>query len=340
MSERYQYNSVDVGMRSNSECYEDPDYGTCKRLPWIVLLPSVIFALLVGHISTIAYLGTTKTPMNNSLGSNNEDGIAVTQKYAESKFHEKLVDPCLASEEFYNNSTDKEKVSMSAETSRDEDPKPPPRPPTDGCTGTILVLRHCEAGDAREHCGYMGRLRSQYIASLFGDNARWPGPDYIFAMAPGERHNDLVKNWREIETVQPLGDKVKVDIDQTYGYPEKQKFVKHLYKMLRNGEMCDKVAVVSWKHHDIPHFAHSLGCGPQNGCPVSFGEFDYESIWQLTYSYHKQIYAPYVVEDTTPHGKKKHQNHPWGIYPQWFVYGTMQAEGFDPLAFTKTTGFP
>mmetsp|Transcript_20553 Transcript_20553/g.30878 ORF Transcript_20553/g.30878 Transcript_20553/m.30878 type:complete len:207 (-) Transcript_20553:126-746(-) len=202
-----------------------------------------------------------------------------------------------------------------------------------------MILRHCEAGAAREHCGYMGNLRSEYISTLFGDSPdhRWPSrPSFIYAMAAGERHNDFVQNWREIETVKPLSEKSNVTIDKNFGFPEKKAFVKHLYQMLEEGKFCNKIAVISWKHHDIPNFSHSLGCGPEDGCPMKFGENDYEAVWELTYSYHKEKYAPYVGEDTTKHGMKKH--HPLGEYPQWWVYGTVQQEGFDPLRFAKEGG--
>ena len=328
---RYQYDSVNNSTYIGATDHRnEPEQSSC-RIPCLVLLPTILFAAFVGHVSTIAYIGTNRQEsalMGEPKTIKNDPMKA--QEYAEEKFKEHLLEPCQLAEEYYNN-TSKEKDIM---TSNGLDEKSaPPHPPSNGCHATILVFRHCEAGVAREHCGYMGNLRSEYIATLFGDSGRWPEPSYIFAMKAAERHNQYVKNWREIETVIPLSKKFNVDIDDSYGYPEKKKFEKHLFKMLMTGELCGKVAVISWKHHDMPHFAHTMGCGPENGCPMMYGENDYESVWQLSYSYHKERYAPYAVDDLTPHGLKKHR--PWGNYPQWFVYGSVQTEDFDPLAFKK-----
>ena len=310
---------------NNEEC----EHKSGTMVPCSILIPLVLFAILVGHIATLGYFKVSSSQSNIGTKHITMNDISKAQEYAKQQFKAELLEPCKKAEEFYN------KTTMSS-TNFDHN-SAPPRPPQDGCVATIMLLRHCEAGVAREHCGYMGNLRSQYIATLFGNaDERWPEPSYLYAMAAGERHNDLVKNWREVETVEPLSKKVNVEIDESYGFPEKKSFVKHLYKQLRSGKMCGKVAVISWKHHDIPHFTHSLGCGPKNGCPMTFDEDDYESIWQLTYSYHKEKYAPYVEEDKTLNRVKNHK--PWGLYPQWWIYGSIQTEGFDPLAFAKMNG--
>ena len=333
----YLYGSISSSSRGRLQVDSDEDghyhEPSCSwKMLLLILFPSIIFAAFVGHIVTIAFIGATKRDHCNKKNHPPQKSLdSQSQAKAEEYFHNYLSDPCMLSEKFYNTGTD-------AGTDAGNDSPPPPLPPPDGCTAILLILRHCEAGLAREHCGYMGNLRSQYIATLFGNTTtdRWPEPSYIFAMAAGERHNDAVNNWREIETVVPLSEKVNVTIDTSFGFPEKKKFVNHLYKMLRKGEMCGKVAVISWKHHDIPDFSHSLGCGPENGCPDSFDENDYETVWELTYSYHKEKYAPYVVEDTSRHGLKKRR--PFGVHPEWFVYGSLQQEGFDYLQFAKSNG--
>jgi hypothetical protein len=216
---------------------------------------------------------------------------------------------------------------------------PPHPPPPEHCEATLMLLRHCEGGVAREHCGYMGYQRSQYLATLFGKNGKWPAPSYIIAMAEGERHNPVVKNWREIETVQPLAEKFNMTMDVSYGFPEKKQLMEYLYSLLRTGAMCGKLAVLSWKHHDIPHFSHGMGCGPDQGCPMSFGDEEYDKVWQIKYSYHRQMHAPYVIEDNSTKAIKKHQHQQsWGEHPRWFVYGTVQSETFDPLQFSAAQG--
>jgi len=134
-------------------------------------------------------------------------------------------------------------------------------------------MRHCEKGSIREHCNYysyIGFERAKYISTLFGDDpdARWPAPSYLFALAPGERNNEEVNDWREVETIEPLSNKIGVAINDSLGMKTKNEFAKHLFRMLRSGEMCGKVALVSWKHEvTMSHLAHSLGCGPKDGCP-------------------------------------------------------------------------
>ena len=95
---------------------------------------------------------------------------------------------------------------------------PPPRKymePPEGCESTVLIVRHCEKGSVREHCAHVGFERAVYLATQFGSHSheRWPSPSYIFAEGPGERRNTKKMNFREIETVGPLSEKVGVKVD-------------------------------------------------------------------------------------------------------------------------------
>lgn len=95
---------------------------------------------------------------------------------------------------------------------------PPPRKymePPEGCESTVLIVRHCEKGSVREHCAHVGFERAVYLATQFGSHPheRWPSPSYIFAEGPGERRNTKKMNFREIETVGPLSEKVGVKVD-------------------------------------------------------------------------------------------------------------------------------
>jgi hypothetical protein len=212
----------------------------------------------------------------------------------------------------------------------------PKQPPTTGCQATMILVRHCEKGSIREHCNAIGFERSNYIASLFGNNpeARWPAPSYLFALAPGERHKKNVNNWREVETLQPLSDKTGVPIDYSFGMNSKKEFASHVFSMLRNSEMCGKVALVSWKHDDLPHLARSIGCGPDDGCPLNWAsDNDFDSTWQILYSYHKQMYPSFAVEEN----KNKHKA--FGKHPQWWISGHVEKENFDPLEYSKRNGF-
>ena len=245
----------------------------------------------------------------------------------------------------------------------DSETQPPPPPPP-GCQSAVMIVRHCEKGGVREHCNslgmyllyvlyfrmllnpiynhnlcillslYTGFERAQYISTLFGNaDERWPAPSKIFALAPGERNNEDVKNYREIETVTPLSQKVNVTINDSYGIDHKKRLSVDLFEYLRSGEACGKLALISWKHQDIPSLAHRLGCGPDQGCPVTFDQIDFDSVWEIRYTYKKPKYAPYPEADAT---KKKYKG--WGLLPEWRTFGKVEKEAFDPLAYDKKLG--
>lgn len=197
----------------------------------------------------------------------------------------------------------------------------------EGCEATIMIIRHCEKGNIKEHCSYEGFERSVFLASLFGnsDNERWPLPDHIFALGPGDRNNPHRQNFREIETVGPLAKKAGLDIDASYSMRNKGDLVEDTLINLRAGLYCGKLIVVSWKHSEIPLLANHLGCGPFEGCPLDYDEWMFDNVWQIKY-----VYRPLA------HSEKKNLRVP--NTPEWRVYGSVQAEGFDPLATSKQYG--
>jgi hypothetical protein len=87
--------------------------------------------------------------------------------------------------------------------------------PPEGCESTVVIVRHCEKGSVREHCAHVGFERAVFLSTLFGDrdHDRWPAPAFIFAEGPGQRRNQRKMNFREMETVGPLADKVGVKVD-------------------------------------------------------------------------------------------------------------------------------
>ena len=90
--------------------------------------------------------------------------------------------------------------------------KKPVRP---GCEATVILMRHCERYFARrdreknEYCGYLGLERAHYLATLFGDGARWPAPSRLYAMDPIRPGSDNMKFW-QADTLEPLAEKIKV----------------------------------------------------------------------------------------------------------------------------------
>ena len=118
-----------------------------------------------------------------------------------------------------------------------------------GCEATILLLRHCEKESEYEHCNYVGYERAAFLPTLFGDgDERWPTPNYVFALNPGDRGTTWKKNFREIELILPLAEKANVTINAGYGADDASHLARHYHEMLKSGEACGKLAVVSWKH--------------------------------------------------------------------------------------------
>jgi len=152
----------------------------------------------------------------------------------------------------------------------------------EGCEATVVIVRHCEKGSIREHCSYVGYERSVYLSTIFGDDdERWPAPSYIFALDAGKRHNPKKRVYREMETVLPLAVKSNVTVDYSYDTHRVSLLARRVSDLLRSGEACGKVIVICWKHSEIPHLAHKLGCGPGQGCPADYPSFTFDQAWQI-----------------------------------------------------------
>lgn len=199
----------------------------------------------------------------------------------------------------------------------------------EGCESTVIILRHCEKGRVTEHCAYDGFERSVYLASLFGDdkNSRWPLPIAIFAEAPDDRYSRTKMNFREVETVGPLAEIAEVTVDDSYSDRTLTQLGKNILDVTRQGKMCGRTTVIVWKHSRIAHLARVLGCGPSHGCPVDYHGRSFDQVWQIKFVY-----------DTWKHSSTRH----WFVQgierPSWKVFGSVQSEGFDPLAVSKEYG--
>lgn len=105
--------------------------------------------------------------------------------------------------------------------------------------------------------------------------------------------------------------------------------VNHLAKQIlaevQTGQMCGKVTLISWKHSNIAHLAHHLGCGPAQGCPLDYRGKSFDNAWQI-----KFVYKQLEHSDRRDLKLEKH--------PEWHIFGSVQPEGFDPLAFSKQFG--
>ncbi|KAL7559106.1 hypothetical protein ACA910_017518 [Epithemia clementina (nom. ined.)] len=228
---------------------------------------------------------------------------------------------------FFRGKTNQDVVD--SEPTDDQERTQPPSPsfaPTKDCESTIIILRHCEKGRIREHCAYVGYERSVYLSTLFGDgNERWPSPSYIFALGPGSRRSSRKMNFREIETVGPLREKVGIPVDDSFSIQRTGHLAAELVQRIRDENMCGKIAVISWKHSNIGHLAHLLGCGPAQGCPLRYTAKTFDEAWQIKF----------VRRDFMHSASKTLKLH---RLPEWKVFGSVQPENFDPLAFSKLVG--
>ncbi|KAL3895573.1 MAG: hypothetical protein SGARI_007409 [Bacillariaceae sp.] len=187
-----------------------------------------------------------------------------------------------------------------------------------GCEATIQIVRHCEKGKLRSHYSFMGYERSVYLSTLFGDENRWPAPAQIYALAKKRTHK---LNFREVETVQAVADTVGVHINHDYSVKDTKQLANDLLEQLLEGDLCGKLILVSWQHSDIPRLAQHLGCGPLQGCPWDYRGKDFDNTWQIRY-----VFTDFY-DSKTETAKKK-----------WNIFGSVQPENFDPLAFSHSVG--
>lgn len=217
-------------------------------------------------------------------------------------------------------------------------------PPHDGCEVTVVLMRHCEKGTVTEHCAYQGYERSVYLASLFGSDAasRWPTPSLIFAEGPKRSHGHKM-NFREDETVGPLAEKAHISVDDSYSSRRISKLTTKLLKSIHAGKTCGRVAVMVWKHSKIAHLARQLGCGPLQGCPLDYSGKSFDQVWQIKLVYRTwehSIHSHEFVADPKPDKRRRRTAESTRTTPtaSWKVFGSVQYEGFDPLAVSKQFG--
>ncbi|KAI2501987.1 hypothetical protein MHU86_12470 [Fragilaria crotonensis] len=191
-----------------------------------------------------------------------------------------------------------------------------------GCNATVLLMRHCEKENIREHCSSVGFERSDFLVSLFGPKARWPVPSFLFAENPTGRNNPATHNFREIETLTPMATEFHLNIDASYDTHHTADLAAKMFQLMDNGELCGKMAVASWKHSDIATLANVMGCTNANGCPTAYPSNMYDEVWELNFVYHKSTSL------ATKHGGMQ----PSGV---WKVTALVEFENFNPLSFGK-----
>lgn len=132
-----------------------------------------------------------------------------------------------------------------------------------GAVSRVLIIRHCDKdGSSRRHCSARGYRRADWLPTLFaGSDKRWQTPDRLYACAPGAKHHVV----RSVETLEPLSSTIAVAINQNYSAKTVDGFIDHLVGVVESGELCNKLALVSWKHEQIPYIVQRLGYTPTGG---------------------------------------------------------------------------
>ena len=222
------------------------------------------------------------------------------------------------------------------------------------CESTLILVRHCEDlgdptgtdwADGSKHCSELGYQHAAMLASQFGATTtssssstatRWPRPVRLYGLLPRG-----ARNQRQYETLAPLAEQSNVNVtlllesgpDGTAAAALVREWFAELRHESSDPEarsVCGQVAVVAWKHAYIPNLAHQLGCGPEQGCPVTAWEDnDFDAAWQLKY-----VRFSLEHDDRRPLATKQ-QEKIGDSSSLWHVYGTVTQEGFDPLAFRQ-----
>jgi hypothetical protein len=192
-----------------------------------------------------------------------------------------------------------------------------------GCEGTVILVRHSESENLQEY------ERAVYLSTLFGPGEeRWPTPAYLYALLEKRgkqkkirKSNATSNDIMRMETLQPLSVKTTRTIHYSHSQEDVSKVTHRILSLFKKGHMCGKTIVVAWKQSEIPRFAHHLGCSPTQGCPLDDMYQELDVTWQIKFVY--QI--PW-------HSSHSHEKY------RWNVHGSVQREGFDPLALSKKTG--
>lgn len=207
-----------------------------------------------------------------------------------------------------------------------------------GCETTVMIVRHCEKSGAEsydvygdQHCSYIGYQRASHFATLFGKGG-WPIPSYIFALSEDRGGH---RNFREIEMIIPLANKINLEIDSSC--TNNAKVAKEIHQLIASGEACGKTIVVAWKHEFIARLARNLGC---HSCPRNFPNV-FDPVWQLKYVYdvkgtdlYQQINGDGINEGQRRHLKKR-RNKSGKI---WSLYFSDIIQSFDPLKYSNAVG--
>ncbi len=180
---------------SLSSFFHDTIIKHMKKRPTLLLTIMILLACTVGHTLTVMYYWdnikhnksiaatptsalTRPTDIHRTSATTIDDereteSSKTAQAIANRQKRDELDGPTLESQAYYNKTfsillkriqnEDKEYYPLKLmgkshfhENSSDESTDPPMPPPPSDCQSTLMIIRHCEKGNAREHCDSLG----------------------------------------------------------------------------------------------------------------------------------------------------------------------------------------
>jgi hypothetical protein len=141
----------------------------------------------------------------------------------------------------------------------------------------ILLIRHAEkpADAADIHLGPEGKKRAHALPDLFKKSDTrpdpFPTPDFIIATKASKHSN------RPVETVTPLAQALKLEVDATCANDDYPDLTEKLYTTPKYE---GKVVLICWHHGNLPEFATMLGA---TGVPDKWKDPVFDRVWVVTF---------------------------------------------------------
>jgi len=142
----------------------------------------------------------------------------------------------------------------------------------------VLIIRHAEKPEQDEtsiHLSPEGRKHANELYRLFKESedrpSPFPTPVFIFAAGTSKHSN------RSVETVTPLAQRLKRNINQEYRDEDYEKLA---HEILTNRKYAGKTILVSWHHGTIPELANRLKA---TDAPKKWKDSVFDRVWQIDY---------------------------------------------------------
>jgi hypothetical protein len=89
---------------------------------------------------------------------------------------------------------------------------------------------------------------------------------------------------RSVEMVSPLAETFGLPIDESYGVATEKDLAAKVRSLVTGGDLDDGLAVIAWKHEQIPQLAYDLGWHDKSKERTTWRADDYDTIFELTYT--------------------------------------------------------